>query len=200
MSPAVAARLILAHHRLLSRQIHPTISHAPLSACAIYQPIPLTGSAVMRRPFGGRRVRSYSPCSVSTAANRGKEEGCVEPGRPEATPHITVRSTARCTCRTRCPYRSRTHSPTRSRSERDPSSRQGSAASQILRAVLAVLSQDIEFAPKCLLPWRSGDAEHLAQARQIEPRIGRAYGLGRKILCRDRVAAAMAVLKLRSSR
>jgi len=50
--------------------------------------------------------------------------------------------------------------------------------------------EDIKVARKCLLPLRSGDAEHLAQARQIEPRIGRAYGLGRKILCRDRVNCA----------
>ena len=63
-------------------------------------------------------------------------------------------------------------------------------ASQLLRAVLATLNEDIEFAPKCLLPRRSGEAVHLAQARQIEPRIGRAHGLGRKILCRDRVNRA----------
>ena len=48
--------------------------------------------------------------------------------------------------------------------------------------MLATLNEDLEFAP--------GDAEHLGQARQIEPRIGRAYGLGRRILCRDRVNGA----------
>ena len=41
----------------------------------------------MRRPFGAKRVRSCSRCSVSTAANHGKDEGCVEPGSPrDATP------------------------------------------------------------------------------------------------------------------
>jgi hypothetical protein len=35
----------------------------------------------MRRPFGVRLVSSCLRCSVSTAANRGKDEGCVEPGQ-----------------------------------------------------------------------------------------------------------------------
>jgi hypothetical protein len=43
-----------------------------------------------------------------------------------------------------------------------PPSRRWQERPSDYEADLAALNEDIEFAPKCLLPRRSGDAEHLA--------------------------------------
>jgi hypothetical protein len=71
----VATLLILTHYRLLSLQIHPTISHGPLFAYPTCRPVPLTGSVGMRRRCGARFARSCSRCSVLIAASHRRGLG-----------------------------------------------------------------------------------------------------------------------------